>query len=71
MKLVIHQKDGPPITVEGDRVRLQNGDDAYEVRGVHDGSLSIRLEEHADRIALHLAVFPTGANGIRIKGGLR
>jgi hypothetical protein len=33
--------------------------------------LLVRLEEHDNGLALNLAMFPTGGNGVRLKGGLR
>lgn len=69
MKLVIYRSDGPPIEVAADRVRVLCGHDHFEMR--EQGGLLVRIEEHDGSLAMDLAVFPTGANGIRLKGGLR
>lgn len=75
MKLVIYKFDGPPVEIEAHRIRVMCGQDHFELREqvAHGGaqSLLVRLEEHDGGLAMDLAVFPTGANGIRLKGGLR
>lgn len=76
MKLRVHRLSEPPVEVDGDRVRITCGNDHYEIREQHghgkDGTyLLVRLEEHDGQLALDLAVFPTGGNSIRLKGGLR
>lgn len=70
MKIVIYRSDGPPVEVEGERVRVRRGPDHFELREQQD-SLLVRIEEHDGGLALDLTVFPTSANGIRLKGGLR
>lgn len=69
MKLVIHRYDGPPIEIETERVRVFCGQDHFEMRE-NDGLL-VRLEEHDRHLALDLALFPHGSNGVILKGGLR
>lgn len=70
MKLVIHQSDGPPVTIESDRVYLTRGLDHFRLCE-QENSLLVRLEEHDGGLALDLAVFPAAGNGVRLKGGLR
>jgi hypothetical protein len=69
MKLLIHRHDAAPLEVEGDRVRILVGRDHFEMRE-QDGLL-VRIEEHDGGLAMHLALFPAGANSVRLKGGLR
>ena len=76
MKLVIYQHGDRPIEIEADRVRVLCGQDHFEMReqvghGRDGSSLLVRLEEHDGGLALDLAVFPSGGNAIRLKGGLR
>lgn len=71
MKITIRRSDGPPITIEGDHIDIEHGQDVLELRPHGDGGLLVRIEEHAGRLALDLAVFPCGANSVRLKGGLR
>ena len=68
MRLVIYA-DAEPIEVVARRVRVMIGADHYELRE-QDGLL-VRLEEHDGGLAGDLAVFPTGGNSVRLKGGLR
>lgn len=70
MKLVIYRSAGPPIEIEGERVRVLRGLDHFELREQQD-SLLVRLEEHDGGLALDLAVLPSSTNGIRLRGGLR
>lgn len=70
MKVVIYRNDGPPITVEGERIRVTRGNDHFEMRDQQD-SLLVRIEEHDGGLALDLAVFPSSTNGVRLRGGLR
>lgn len=69
MKIVIYKLDGPPIEIEGTRVRVMCGLDHFEMR--EQEGLLVRLEEHDGGLAMDLALFPAGANGVRLKGGLR
>lgn len=69
MKILIYKLDGPPIEIEGHRVRVMCGLDHFEMR--EQEGLLVRLEEHDGGLALDLALFPSGANGVRLKGGLR
>ena len=76
MKLMIERDGAPPVEVEGVRVRVMCGDDHFEMReqtghGSDGSSLLVRLEEHDGVLAMDLAVFPYGANAVRLKGGLR
>ena len=75
MKLLVYQLDGSPIEIEAHHVRVMCGQDHFEMRTQveHGGaqSLLIQLEEHDGGLAMDLAVFPTSANGVRLKGGLR
>ena len=70
MKLVIYKLDGPPVEIEAHRVRVMCGRDHFELREQEEGML-VRLEEHDGGLAMDLALFPAGANGVRLKGGLR
>jgi hypothetical protein len=71
MKLILVFSDKPPIEVDKvERIKLRHGKDEYEVRPSND-SLLVRIEAHGDGLAMDLAVFPIGGNGIRVKGGLR
>jgi hypothetical protein len=70
VKLVIHRSDAPPLTIESDRVFVTRGLDHFRLTEQEEGLL-VRLEEHDNGLALNLAVFPTGGNGVRLKGGLR
>ena len=86
MKIVIYFADKPPLEIDAERVRVYAGADHFEMReankggALQQGGLLVRLEEHqrrgADgevetwRLAMNLAVFPNGANGVRLKGGL-
>jgi hypothetical protein len=45
------------------------GRDHFEMRE-QDGLL-VRIEEHDGGLAMHLALFPAGANSVRLKGGVR
>lgn len=72
MKLLIYQSGDRPIEIETDRVRVMCGQDHFEMReqtahGRDGSSLLVRLEA----LAMDLAVFPNGANAVRLKGGLR
>ena len=69
MKLVIYKLDGPPVEIEAQRVRVMCGQDHFEMR--EQEGLLVRIEEHDGELAMDLAVFPTGSNGVRLKGGLR
>ena len=69
MKIVVEREGKPPVEIEGVRVRVMCGRDHFEMR--EQGGLLVRLEEHDDKLALELAVFPNGANSVRLKGGLR
>ena len=76
MKIVIYRNDGPPIETDAQRIRVMCGRDHFEMReqlahGRDGSSLVVRLEEHDSRLTLDLAVFPAGANSVRLKGGLR
>ena len=75
MKLMIYRHGDAPIEIEAERVRVMCGLDHFEMRTQveHGGAqrLLVRLEEHDGGLAMDLAVFPTGANGVRLKGGLR
>lgn len=76
MKLIIERIGEPPVEIEGARVRVLCGKDHFEMReqpghGRDGSSLLIRLEEHDGGLATDLAVFPYGANALRLKGGLR
>ena len=69
MKLVIYKLDGPPIEIDAHRVRVMCGLDHFEMR--EQEGLLVRLEEHDGGLAMDLALFPAGANGVRLKGGFR
>jgi hypothetical protein len=69
VRLVIYQPGARPIEVEADRVRVLCGQDHFEMR--EQNGLLVRLEEHDDSLAMDLALFPSGGNGVRLKGGLR
>ena len=69
MRIVIYRPDGSPIEIEGDRVRVMCGKDHFELR--EQGGLLVRIEEHDGSLAMDLALFPAGANSVRLKGGLR
>lgn len=69
MKLVIYQSGQRPIEVEAERVRVMCGQDHFEMR--EQEGLLVRLEEHDGGLAMHIALFPHGGNGVRLKGGLR
>jgi len=69
VKIMIYKLDGPPIEIEGHRVRVMCGLDHFEMR--EQEGLLVRLEEHDGNRAVDLALFPAGANGVRLKGGLR
>ena len=76
MKLVIYQEGGPPVEIEAQRFRVMCDSDHYEMReqtshGRDGSSLLVRIEEHDNGLAMDLAVFPYGANAVRLKGGLR
>jgi len=68
MKIMIYKLDGPPVEIEGHRVRVMCGQDHFEMR--EQNGLLVRLEEHDGNLAMDLALFPAGANGVRLKGGL-
>lgn len=70
MKIVIYRLDGLPIEMEVQRIRVMCGRDHFEMRPQEEGLL-VRLEEHDGDLAMDLALFPAGANGVRLKGGLR
>jgi len=75
VKLVIYQGDRP-IEIETDRAHVLCGQDHFELReqqghGRDGSSLLVRLEEHDGLLATDLALFPTGGNSVRLKGGLR
>ena len=73
MKLMIYQHDRP-IEIDTDRVHVMCGADHFELReqqGHGRDGLLIRLEEHDGALAMDLAVFPNGANAVRLKGGLQ
>lgn len=69
MKLVVYRSGDVPIEIEADRLRVMCGKDHFEMRE-QDGLL-VRIEEHDGGLAMHLALLPTGGNGVRLKGGLR
>jgi hypothetical protein len=69
VKIVIYQHGGTPIEIEGERVRIMCGRDHFEMR--EQGGLLVRLEEHDGSLAIDLALFPAGNNGVRLKGGLQ
>lgn len=69
MKIVVERSGEPPVEIEGVRVRVMCGRDHFEMR--EQGGLLVRLEEHDGGLAMDLAVFPQGANAVRMKGGLR
>ncbi len=69
MKLLVEREGKPPIEIEGVRVRVMCGRDHFEMR--EQGGLLVRIEEHDGGLAMDLAVFPQGANAVRLKGGLR
>jgi hypothetical protein len=72
MKLVIYRSDGPPVEIAAERVRIMCNRDHFEIREQDPGrGLLVRLEEHDDKLATDLAVFPNGGNSVRLKGGLR
>lgn len=76
MKLVIYQEGGSPVEIDAHRFRVMCGSDHYEMReqtahGRDGSSLLVRIEEHDNGLAMDLAVFPYGANAVRLKGGLR
>ena len=76
MKILIYQPGATPLEVEGTHVHVTCGLDHYELREQlghgRDGSyLLVRLEEHDGGLGQDLAVFPNGANSVRLKGGLR
>jgi hypothetical protein len=76
VKLIVRRAGEPPIEVEGERVDIFCGNDHYELReqtghGKDGTYLLVRIEEHDGKLALDLAVFPTGGNSVRLKGGLR
>lgn len=68
MRIVIYKLDGPPVEIEAHRVRVMCGQDHFEMR--EQNGLLVRLEEHNGGLAMDLALFPAGANGVRLKGGL-
>jgi hypothetical protein len=83
---MIYFPDKAPLEIEADRVRVYTKADHFELReagsggALQQGGLLVRLEEHQRtlpngevetwRLAMNLAVFPNGANGVRLKGGL-
>jgi len=69
VKIVVERSGEPPVEIEGVRVRVMCGRDHFEMR--EQGGLLVRLEEHDGGLAMDLAVFPQGANAVRMKGGLR
>jgi hypothetical protein len=70
VKIVIYRKGASPIEMEGaDRVRVMCGKDHFELR--EQGGLLVRLEEHDGTLTIDLALFPAGANAVRLKSGLR
>lgn len=77
MKIVIYRHGEAPIEIEGERVRVMCGQDHFDMRGERgegaeeQGGLLVRLEEHDGTLAVDLALFPAGSNGVRLKGGLR
>jgi len=68
VRIVIYKLDGPPVEIEAHRVRVMCGQDHFEMR--EQNGLLVRLEEHNGDLAMDLALFPAGANGVRLKGGL-
>lgn len=69
MKIVIQRKGAPPIEIDdADRIRIFVGPDHFELREA--AGLLVRLEEHDKHLAIDLAMFPQGANAVRLKGGL-
>lgn len=71
LSLVVHRAGEPPMSVSGERVYIACGLDLFEIRPHGEGGIAVRIEEHADRLALDLAMFPVGGNSVRLKGGLR
>ncbi len=74
MKLIIHQSGGRPIEINTDRVRVMCGQDHFVMREQleRDGSsLLVQLEEHDGTLAIGLALFPSAANVVRLKGTTR
>lgn len=72
LKLVIRHADKPPTVInDGQFVQIVCGEDVFGIWPHGDGGILVRIEEHADRLASHLAVFPEGGNSVRLKGGLR
>ena len=70
MKLVVERKGQAPLEIEGAvRVRVVCGPDHFEFR--EQGGLLVRIEEHDGGLATELAMFPSGGNSVRLKGGLR
>jgi hypothetical protein len=69
MKFVIYPHGEPPVEIDGERIRIMCGNDHFELR--EQGGLLVRIEEHDGGLTLDLAVFPSGGNAIRLKGGLR
>lgn len=71
MKIRIHRPGEPPVEFDGaDCIRIEHGPDAYELRP-NGAGLLVRIVEHEDRLAMDLAMFPSGGNGVTLKGGLR
>jgi hypothetical protein len=86
LKLVIYFPGKAPLEIDAERVRVYTQADHFELReagsggALQQGGLLVRLEEHQRRgpdgeietwrLAMNLAVFPNGANGVRLKGGL-
>jgi hypothetical protein len=69
MKIVIYRHNDAPIEIEGERIRVMCGLAHFEMR--EQGGLLVRIEEYDGGLAMDLAVFPAGANAVRLKGGLR
>lgn len=76
MKLVVQRSGEPPLEIECERLGVTCGKDTYELReqaghGTDGSYLLVPIEAHDRGLALDLAVFPSGGNAVRLKGGLR
>ncbi|HSX22365.1 MAG TPA: hypothetical protein VLE97_06270 [Gaiellaceae bacterium] len=69
MKLVVERNGEAPVEIEAVRVRVYVGLDHFEFR--EQAGLLVRIEEHDGGLATDLAVFPSGGNAVRLRGGLR
>jgi len=70
MRILFRRPNGEVVEVVCDRFRLVCGKDRFELREEGEG-LSVRLEEHDEKLGTDLAVFPVTGNGVRLTGGAR